>query len=234
VGNRDDLDRLLATASNRIAGATVLRLDDFVAQRGASANEQQRFELPELSGRITEVSGHGASAVLSCAVGVVLDAQLRGEPVAWIAVGGSTFYPPDLAESGVDLDAVVVVRVRDLVTGARAAERLLRSGAFGLVVVDAAGPGERDKAASDVPVPMGHLGRLHTLAQQHDAAVVVLTCKPTQSASLGSIISLRIDAVREGGMSGKPYGYKVNAIKDKRRGPWSLPACLLRAPAGLK
>lgn len=234
MGNRDDLDRLLAFASNRVAGATVLRLDDFVAQRGAIANDDQRFELSQLAGRVTEVSGYGATAVLSCAVGVVLEAQARGEPVAWIAVGGSTFYPPDLDDSGVDLNALVVVKVRELVAGARAAERLLRSGAFGLVVIDAAGPGERDKAASDAQVPMGHLGRLHALAQQHDAAVVVLTNKPRTSASLGSIVSLRVDAIREGGISGKPYGYKVDAVKDKRRGPWSLPTALLRPPPGLK
>jgi recombination protein RecA len=234
MGNRDDLDRLLASASNRVAGATVLRLDDFVAQRGAIASDDHRFELPQLAGRVTEVSGYGATAVLSCAVGVVLDAQTRGEPVVWIAVGGSTFYPPDLDESGVDLDALVVVKVRELVVGARAAERLLRSGAFGLVVIDAADPGERDKAASDAQVPMGHLGRLHALAQQHDAAVVVLTNKPRTSTSLGSIVSLRVDAIREGGISGKPYGYKVDAVKDKRRGPWSLPSALLRPPAGLK
>jgi recombination protein RecA len=233
MGNRDDLDRLLASASNRVAGASVLRLDDFVAQRGAVANDDERLELPQLAGRITEVSGHGATGVLSCAVGLVLDAQVRGEPVAWVAVGGSTFYPPDLHDSGVDLDALVVVKVRELVTGARAAERLLRSGAFGLLVLDAAGPGERDKPASDAPVPMGHLGRLHTLAQQHDAAVVVLTCKPPHSASLGSIVSLRIEAVREGG-SGKPYGYKVRAVKDKRRGPWVLGSIRLRPVDGLK
>jgi recombination protein RecA len=172
--------------------------------------------------------------VHSCAVGLVLDAQTRGEPVAWIAVGGSTFYPPDLDDSGVDLDALVVVRVRDLVTGARAAERLLRSGAFGLVVIDAAGPGERDKPASDAPVPMGHLGRLQTIAQQHDAAVVVLTDKPRTAPSLGSIISLRVNAVREGGVADKPYGYKIDAAKDKRRGPWSLIGARMRPPAGLR
>jgi hypothetical protein len=102
MGNRR-LDRLLAAASNRVAGATVLRLDDFVAQRGALANDE-RFEPPQLAGRITEVSGQGATGVLFCAVGLVLDAQVRDESVAWIAVGGSTFGPTDLDDSSSDLD----------------------------------------------------------------------------------------------------------------------------------
>jgi recombination protein RecA len=123
-------------------------------------------------GRILELSGapaglgaeaRTAGARTTGAVSLVVHAQRRGEPVAWVeraAVGA--LYPPDLADAGVDLDRLVVVRVPDQPRGAapstgkttrrdgrtprgrlggttsalRAAELLLRSGAFGLVVVD--------------------------------------------------------------------------------------------------
>jgi recombination protein RecA len=234
MGDRDELDRLLASASNRVAGATVLRLDDFALQRGAVAPvDEPRFELANLTGRITEASAVGPSAVLTCMAGLVVETQASGQPAAWIAVGDSTFYPPDFAEAGVDLDALVVVKVPGMVAGSRAAERLLRSGAFALVVVDASGQESTGKAIAADAVPLGHLGRLHALAQQHDAAVVVLTSKTERAPSLGSIISLRIAATRTGG-AGKPYGYNVDATKDKKRGPWAQEVGELRPPAGLK
>ena len=37
-------------------------------------------------------------------------------------------------------------------------------------------------------------GRLVTLAQTHDAAIVCLTEKPADAASLGSLVSLRAEA----------------------------------------
>ena len=49
------------------------------------------------------------------------------------------FFPPDAAEGGVDLDALLVVRARDLSSMASAADQLARSGAFGLLVVDLMG-----------------------------------------------------------------------------------------------
>src|SRR5689334_3058740 len=95
-----------------------------------------RLTRDQLGGRLVELSAQGAVATLTCAVGLVLEAQVQAEPVAWIAIAGTSFYPPDLADSGVDLAALVVVRAPELLAGVRAAERLLRSGAFGLVVLD--------------------------------------------------------------------------------------------------
>src|SRR5206468_10846817 len=59
---------------------------------------------------------------------------------------------------------------------ARAAERLLRSGAFGLVVLDLAG----------ADLNMAIQGRLVTLAQSHDAAVVCLTRSEEHTSELQS------------------------------------------------
>ncbi len=177
----------------------------------------------QLGGRMVEVSAMGAAAALTAAVGLVLEAQVEGEPVAWIALPGSCFYPPDLADSGVDLEALVVVRAPAVPAAGRAADRLLRSGAFGLVVLDLG----RD---AQLPIPLQ--GRLVGLAQRHDAALLCLTEKPADAASLGSMVSLRAEASRLR-RSDSGFSYAVRALKDKRRGPgWSHdePA---RGPAGL-
>ena len=59
-----------------------------------------RDRLDDLAGRLTELSGVGAVASLTAATALVLEAQLRGEPCAWIVLPGSSFFPPDLAASG--------------------------------------------------------------------------------------------------------------------------------------
>jgi recombination protein RecA len=211
------------------AAAAVLSIDELRSRRVITEEvvAPARFCREQLTGRLVELSGVGAVATLSAAIGLVVDAQVAGEPVAWIALPPATFYPPDLADSGVDLDALVVVRAPESVAAARAAERLLRSGAFGLVVLD---------LGADAEVPMAHQGRLVSLAQQHDAAVVCLTAKATDAASLGSLVSLRAEAQRQGQPASEGGGFlcTVRAVKDKRRGPgWTHPE-VLRAPAGLR
>src|SRR5258708_7093313 len=129
----DDLREFLAKARLSRPGAAtakVLSLDELRAGQDASTSAEP-WSLELLRGRLVELSARGATATLTAAFGIVLEAQAASEPVAWVTIAGATFYPPDVAESGVDLAAMVVVRVRDATTAARAAERLLRSSAFG-------------------------------------------------------------------------------------------------------
>jgi recombination protein RecA len=221
----DDVRTFLARARGPIGEtARVVSLDDLGLARGAIATvDPPRLARDQLGGRLVELSAIGATATLTCAVGLVLEAQEQGEPVGWIAIAGSSFYPPDLADSGVDLAALVVVRAPELLAGVRAAERLLRSGAFGLVVMDLGRDGE---------LPMAHQGRLVGLAQQHDAAVVCLTAKSADAASIGSLVSLRVEVVRRRDADG--YLSRARALKDKQRGPGWSAAVRLRGPAGLK
>jgi recombination protein RecA len=215
----DDLRDLLAKAKGVAATARILRLDEL-----APPTEQERWGLDAMRGRVVELSARGASATLTTAVELVLEAQLAAEPVAWVTLSNATFYPPDVAETGVDLAALAVVRVNDTTTAARAAEQLLRSGAFGLVVLDFGGGG-------DVEVPIAHLGRLVTLAQAHDAAVVCITKKANDTPSLGSLISLRAEALRlRDGERG--YDVSLRVLKDKRRGPGWTRMLKRRGPAG--
>jgi recombination protein RecA len=194
----DDLERFLAHAAEHARGsaasAKLLSLDALRARRGDALDDAaaaaQPWSLGSLRGRLVELSARGASATLTAAIDVVAQAQAESEPVAWLTLATSTFYPPDVADSGVDLAALVVIQAPTIIALARAAERCLRSGAFGLVVLDLGAP--RPGAELSMQIQ----GRLVTLAQTHDAAVVCLTEKTQDAASLGSLVSLRAEALR--------------------------------------
>ncbi len=193
----------------------------------------------ELVGRLVEISGLGASSALTMVFGLVVAAQQEGEPVAWVNASKSTFYPPDAAAGGVDLESLVVIRANDGVVAATAADKLLRSGAFGVVVLDL----ERS-----FDISLGLQARLVKLAQKHEAAVVCLTSKKAHVPSLSSLVSLRCSAVRKpkqkSGTSGRSrfepgtfeagFDCEVSVIKDKRRGPGWRHEEHHRGPPGLR
>jgi recombination protein RecA len=229
----DELERFLANARGTVATAKVMSLDELRARRGGTEAVDSRWSLAALRGRLVELSARGASATLTTAMEIVLEAQTQQEPVAWLTLVNGTFYPPDVADCGVDLAALVVVRTLDVVAAARSAERLLRSGAFGLVVLDL---GANNGAALSMQIQ----GRLVTLAQTHDAAVVCLTEKADDIASIGSLVSLRAEALRKREAaadftadSTAAFAVTVRVLKDKRRGPGWTQTLKRRGPAGL-
>lgn len=200
--------------------------------RGASVErvpEERRdhgLSLDDLYGRLAELSGpSGASGVLTAALSLVARAQRRREPVAWVTAEESCFFPPDAAEGGVDLDTLVVVRVPDAKEVPRAGDALLRSGAFGLLVLDLG-------AKARVPMPL--LTRLSGLARKHDVALAFLTEKGSELPSLGSLVSLRAEvSFARQSPSSETFSLAIRVLKDKRRAPgWSATE-LCRGPAGL-
>jgi recombination protein RecA len=196
------------------------------------------FRRDELAGRMVEISGRGAVSCLSAAAALVLEAQSLGEPCAWVAVRdraeASTFFPPDLARFGVDLEALPVVFAPSPQAAARAAARLLRSGAFGLLVLD---------LGREPEISIALQGRLTGLALKHDAAVVLLTEKPARSPSIGSMVSLRAEprrsqlqkpGTRAAAQDESLYRVTLAVLKDKRRGPgWTHEEVML-GPDGLR
>jgi recombination protein RecA len=164
----------------------------------------------ELAGRLCELSAGPDGALLSVAIGLVAAAQQAGEPAAWITATRAIFFPPDAAACGVDLATLTVVQVRDATTAGRAADVLLRSGAYGLVVLDLG-------TGAAMPAPLQ--GRLVQLALRHDAAVLCLTQKRPDEASLGSLVSLRGQCARRRSRDGRRFLCGVTTLKDKRRGP---------------
>lgn len=218
-----------------LAGETLLR-GVALPSSPVPQTSEPRFCLTELAGRLVELSGDGASAVLTAATKMMLDAQAAREPAAWIGTDESCFFPPDVAESGVDLSALLVVRIpfarlaadsgkrtrANLV--AVAAERLMRSGAFGLMLLDLG----RDHVLSQ-PLQSRLLG----LAQHHQAAVLCLTEKSAHEASIGSLVSLRVHVGRTW-LGGERFACELHVRKDKRHGPvWSEQE-VCRGPMGLR
>ena len=147
------------------------------------------WSFDSLVGILSEISEERPSGALSFIAGIVAEAQRRHEPVAWIAREESIFFPPDLADRGIDCAAVAVIRAGGQSGSLTAAEWLLRSGAVGLVVVDA----EAAWNVDDAP-----LGRIQKLAKRSQAAVVFLTRKSPRQPSLGSRVSLRGCITRTG------------------------------------
>jgi recombination protein RecA len=193
------------------------------------------WSFAELAGRFTELSGLSDSACLTLSLGIVLDAQRNGEPTAWVTREESCFFPPDASSGGIDLDALAVVRVPDDRAVVRAADRLARSGAFGMVVLDlgaGADPATALGRGRPARVPMAMQSRLRGLAQRHDMVVLCLTRKPGKQPSIGSLISLRGEGhrAREGE---DLFRCTLHALKDKQRGPgWKITETF-RGPAGL-
>jgi recombination protein RecA len=191
------------------------------AHKFPSIPSKSPWTLAEVAGRLVEISSSTASAALTITFGLVREAQERGEPVGWVTTAESFFYPPDAARCGADLAALVVVRLADRQSIARAGEKLLRSGGFGIVVLDL--------GAADIPMPLQT--RLTGLAHRHHTALVCLTEKAGAAFSLGSLVSLRAHAEKK--RADDRFACALRVLKDKRRGPtWNYEE-LYTGPAGL-
>ena len=180
------------------------------------------WSLAELAGRFVEISSAGASAALTIAFGLVREAQKRGDPVGWVTSTGSFFYPPDAAQNGTDLAALVVIRLLGAESIPRASEKLLRSGGFGLIVLDL--------GTADIPMPLQT--RLTGLAHRHHTALVCLTEKEQKNFSLGSLVSLRAHTEKKRAAENR-FACTLRVLKDKRRGPTWNHEALYSGPAGL-
>jgi len=194
-----------------------------IRQGPAGTPTSRAWTLESLTGRLVELSSSLASASLTAATALVLEAQLRDEPAVWITTGGSSFYPPDVAASGVDLSALTVIRAENTRQAARAADHLLRSGGFALLVLD---------LAEDAHLRMPVQSRLSGLAHAHRAAVVCMTRKSGDAPSIGSLISIRGETTVEH-QDFDRFAWDIHVIKDKRRGPGWHHTHFCRGPEGL-
>lgn len=210
------------------------RLGTLAAASASILPELPGWRLSDLEGRLVELSGQQAAAQLTAAFGLVLEAQLCGDRAAWVTFEQSAFFPPDASAGGVDVASLPVVRIGSELAAGRAAEHLVRSGGFGLVVVDLSSDTQRVRskphASGAFPVPL--LTRLLGLARTHHAALLMLTRKSPDAASVNSLISLRAGAQWHA-VDGR-YAVRITAIKDKRRAPgWDhVEAC--RGTVGMR
>ncbi len=148
---------------------------------------------------LIQLSGLGlCSAVLPW----LLDAQAQCEPIAWVGSEASLPFAPDLVGAGLDLSRLLWVRPdvgperarvrseRTLKAQLRATELLLRSGAFGCVVVDLG-----ENAAEGWARKASWQSRIAMLARKHLSAVLLLTYDDAET-SLGALVNVRIRYVR--------------------------------------
>ena len=179
--------------------------------------------LSTFQGRMAEISGASASASLTLVFRLVLQAQRLAEPVAWVGRKTNLFYPPDVADTGIDLDALAVVCASGTRTASRAADYLLRSGGFGMVVLD---------IGADPHMSPALQTRLAGLAKKHAAALLCITEKDSRRPSLGPLVSLRAEAVRTE-RTGDRFRCEVRVLKDKLRGPGWTHTEVCHGPDGL-
>jgi len=178
-------------------------------------------------GRLVELVSNPDTAYLTASTAILLEAQSRGESCAWIERQEGRLYPPDLAASGVDLGALVVVQVPERESAfalVKAAEQLLRSGAFDLLIIDLEKAVLRDGGSWQ--------GRLQALSREHRTRIILLSDRPVAADSLGPLISLRLLARRQRVSPGVfRLTYEVLKSKaapfvkiagERRRGPWGL------------
>ena len=129
-------------------------------------------------------------------------------------VDDGTLFPPDLQRAGVRLDRLLVMPASDPIGTARAADILLRSQAFGVVLMPA------------VAVKAAHWTRLANLAHHGNVLLVALGIEA--SNELGYFSSLRvrcaIERVLWTSASGPfcelaGYDIRTDVIKNKRAAP---------------
>lgn len=134
-------------------------------------------------GRLTEIAGAPGSGVTTFARHLVAAALTAGWWVAYVDAA-RTLAPRDWAALGTH-EGLWVVRPSDAARGAWCADVLLRSGAFGLVVLDGA-----------PALPRAVAVRLVRLARASDAAFVLLGADGQRSGIAGAL-QLRVQRVRK-------------------------------------
>ena len=177
-----------------------------------AANYQKKWTLATMSGAMIELSGDQRSGKTTLAARLTVDAQRNHDVVAWIIQEDFFFFPPDMEAAGVDLDGLIVIRLPQLRNMLKAADQLLRSKGFGLIVIDVG----RQRFISDKIQ-----ARFVSMAAKSGTTILFLTTKPRINPSLGSMISFHGHVSRYRRAEGN-FSCEIEVKKDKRRGPcWS-------------
>lgn len=186
-------------------------------------NSAPSWSMAGLAGRFIALESwpDSGSTNLSFIAGLIREVQEAGSFAVWIAQPRNCFFPPDFTAAGIDLAALPVVRAPEAMKAARAADTLLRSGSFALIVLDSDGQA----------LPLALQTRLAGLAHQHHTALVSLRA-PGTSASRSSLVSLRC-TTRKLRAGHDCFSCEIRAVKDKRLSPGWTHRELHHGPHGL-
>lgn len=151
------------------------------------SNHRRRIQ-PLQTGSLVEVSVSGKSAGLSYVAHQIRLMQGSHDMVVWLTTNEAGLIAGDDARvSGIDLAQCTFVKTPSVTDAGRAADKLIRSGAFGLIVLDAT-VGE--------PPPEPLLSRLQKLTRKHQCSLIMVTRKDDAAPSLSSMVSVRLSATR--------------------------------------
>ena len=187
----------------------------------------RRFNLPGLSGMVVEFSGWNQSACISLSIPLIQECQLAGKICAWIVPcsveRASLFFPPDFAESGINCSEIPILWCKNAMDGFGIAEKLLRSGGFGMLVLDLT---ESRRIRSNT------MGRIHNMAQRFGSLVLCLTRKPQGEPSLDPMIFVHVH-VEARKKNTDVYEVMATIQKDKAQAPGKTMSWVYDAPPGL-
>jgi hypothetical protein len=165
-------------------------------------------------GAIATLEGAPSSGRSALAARLLALATARGLG----ALIGTELFPPALAAAGVRLERLLCIPAAEPIAAARAADIVIRSGAFGVVVIPALPSGRGTGSATWT--------RLASLAHRANALLVALGADPsTELRYFASVrVETAIERVRWNGENGhlsELAGYDVRATvrKHKRAAP---------------
>ena len=197
-----------------------------------------RWSIAYLAGRLIELRSTAVTAVLTAGLSLVHKAQVRLEPAVWVTSTESIFFPVDAETWGIDLRALAVVRVPGIMAMLKASDKLIRSGAFGLIILDFVSlwppsmeKGDK-KAGALSHISLTQQSRFLGLAQQHQTAMVFLTSMHCSLSAASSLVSLRGE-VERCHVDTDIHEVQLHILKDKQRGPGWHHAERCCGPAGL-
>lgn len=168
-----------------------------------------------------EISGSGQLTLVSTLLG---EAQQAGELCGWVTTTQHTVFPPDLERNGIDLSLLYFFWLENPAGATKALEYLLRSEAFGLLVLD---------MAKHHSIPDGISGRLMRLASKVGCGVVALSALQEKPRSIfGSLTSLRLDTKLRG-RPGGAFEVILTAERDRSAAPRWRRQMVCNAPPGL-
>ena len=151
-------------------------------------------------GKVGELVGPTSSGRSAVAAATVAAATARGEVTAWIDVADA-FDPASAAAADVDLARLLWVRSRDAGETVRAAELVLETGGFTVVVLDlgsaaalSGGRAGRGRGALSL--------RLARAVERAGAVALVLAERPWAGTLAGATVALRRGEARWGGARG--------------------------------
>jgi hypothetical protein len=185
---------------------------------GFSVEDILRGMVAPLVGTIFQISGHAA---LTTAVRIAAAFQhFSPAPGVWVGDLRSLPFPPDLSDAGVDLQRLLICRADRGEERLHTIDRLLRSGAFSLAILDF--------GWDDQPDP-GSLARFMRLCEREKTALSLVTAGAGTAASPAVRLHLRAEL----GTAADPLDGTVEV--DVLRTRWALKRGSLhgRLPAGV-